>query len=392
MKGWMIGSLVGVLLLAGVARAEVRSDAHQEYAGEIWEFVQSESYNNWTVAAGKLEFDFAPPCDAGAKTYLNGVAAKNPSAPPYGSVVVTEHFADGQETPVAITICYRFKENYNSESNDFYWAHLLADGTVVKTVADKCPFSKRGFAAIVDDDRLWVFRTGTKELADFLRIGEPAKHVIQPAAGPAGMTIKSSDSETVAEYLTAKPGFVTKVEDGRLWVFVEGSDALAEFEASGEPAKHVIRPAAGPRGMTIKAADTQIIDAYLAAKPGFVTDVVDGRIWVFREGCEELDEYRANGEPAKHVICPSAGPGGMTLKAPDSETIAAYVSAAEGFETTIDEGRIWAFRAGTPDLKEFKKSGEPAKQVIRPAAGPMGMTVKAPDADTIDAYLRAVGS
>jgi hypothetical protein len=130
----------------------------------------------------------------------------------------------------------------------------------------------------------------------------------------------------------------------------------------------------------------------LTAKPGFVTEVVDGRVWVFREGCEELAEYRTNGEPAKHVIYPGAGPKGMTVKAPDSETVAAYVAAAEGFETTVDEGRIWAFRAGTPELEEFKKSGEPAKQVIRPAAGPMGMTVKGPDTDTIDAYLRAVSS
>ena len=42
---------------------------------------------------------------------------------------------------------------------------------------------------------------------------------------------------------------------------------------------------------------------------------------------------------------------------------------------------------GSPDLKEFKANGEPAKYVIRPAAGPLGATVKGPDTDTLDAYL-----
>ena len=93
-------------------------------------------------------------------------------------------------------------------------------------------------------------------------------------------------------------------------------------------------------------------------------------------------------ELAKHVIRPSAGPGGVTLKAPDTETILDYVAAADGFETVVEDGRIWAFRLGTPELDQFRKTGEPAKCVIRPSAGPMGMTVKAPDAETMDAYLR----
>ena len=90
MKGWVAGSLVGVISLAGLASAEVRSGAHEEYARKIWEFVQSHSYEDWSVAGDELDLDFAPPCDAGAKTYLNGKAAKDPSALPYGSVVAIE--------------------------------------------------------------------------------------------------------------------------------------------------------------------------------------------------------------------------------------------------------------------------------------------------------------
>jgi hypothetical protein len=63
----------------------------------------------------------------------------------------------------------------------------------------------------------------------------------------------------------AKEGFHTEVdEDGRLWVFRAGSDELKEFKAHGEPAKVVIRPGAGPGGVTIKSVDAEIIDEYLA--------------------------------------------------------------------------------------------------------------------------------
>jgi hypothetical protein len=63
-----------------------------------------------------------------------------------------------------------------------------------------------------------------------------------------------------------KPGFVTEVKDGRLWVFREGSKDLAEFRKHGELVKMVTRIGAGPNGMTIRAGDGKDIDDYLAAK------------------------------------------------------------------------------------------------------------------------------
>jgi hypothetical protein len=63
-----------------------------------------------------------------------------------------------------------------------------------------------------------------------------------------------------------KPGFYTEVKDGRLWVFKEGSKDLEEFKKHGEPAKQVTRIGGGPNGMTIKSSDATIIDEYLAAK------------------------------------------------------------------------------------------------------------------------------
>ena len=69
---------------------------------------------------------------------------------------------------------------------------------------------------------------------------------------------------TPASY--SKQGFVTDVKDGRLWVFREGSKDLAEYRQHGELTKMVTRIGAGPNGMTIRAGDAKDIDDYLAAK------------------------------------------------------------------------------------------------------------------------------
>ncbi|MDH4608667.1 hypothetical protein [Pseudomonas sp. BN102] len=56
-----------------------------------------------------------------------------------------------------------------------------------------------------------------------------------------------------------KPGFVTKVEDGRLWVFREGSQELMDFKANGEPAKQFTYVGTGTEGMTVKAVDEKAL-------------------------------------------------------------------------------------------------------------------------------------
>ena len=63
-----------------------------------------------------------------------------------------------------------------------------------------------------------------------------------------------------------KPGFKTEVKNGILWVFREGSDDLAEFEKSGEPAKNATSIGTGPNGLSIRSGDMDTIKAYLAAK------------------------------------------------------------------------------------------------------------------------------
>jgi uncharacterized protein (TIGR03000 family) len=63
------------------------------------------------------------------------------------------------------------------------------------------------------------------------------------------------------------------------------------------------------------------------SKPGFVTFVKDGRLWVFRVGSQALADYKKDGEPAKQVTLVGEGPEGMTLKGPDAETLDAYLKA-----------------------------------------------------------------
>ena len=81
-----------------------------------------------------------------------------------------------------------------------------------------------------------------------------------------GMTLKSNESDTITHYLIEKEGFAVTIEDGRLWVFADGSESHNSFLEHGEPAKCVVFPAAGPIGMTVKGADADVINAYLRSK------------------------------------------------------------------------------------------------------------------------------
>lgn len=60
-----------------------------------------------------------------------------------------------------------------------------------------------------------------------------------------------------------KPGFVTRQDDGRLWVFKSDSPALATLDKNGFPEKRALRIGAGPEGMTLVAPDDATIEAYL---------------------------------------------------------------------------------------------------------------------------------
>ncbi len=139
----------------------------------------------------------------------------------------------------------------------------------VETVAKADPFAKPGFYTEVDQDgRLWVFEEGSEDLKSFKEEGKPARQVRRPAAGPNGVTVISTEMETITAYIVAKPGFYTEIDqDGRLWVFEEDSDDLKRYKEEGKPARQVRRPAAGPLGITVISTEMETIDAYLAARP-----------------------------------------------------------------------------------------------------------------------------
>jgi hypothetical protein len=62
------------------------------------------------------------------------------------------------------------------------------------------PFAKPGFDTALVDGRVWIFRTGSKEAADFAKGLEPAKSVTRIGGGPEGRTVRAPDYETIDAY------------------------------------------------------------------------------------------------------------------------------------------------------------------------------------------------
>ncbi len=188
--------------------------------------------------------------------------------------------------------------------------------------------AKPGFATYAEEGRLWVFQAGSEGHKEFLASGEPAKSVTWIGAGPRGMSMRSDDADTLLSYLAAKPGFSTYVEDGRIWVFQTGSEGHQEYQRSGEPAKSVTWIGAGPRGVSLRSDSADALLSYVASKPGFRVFVEDERLWVFRDGSEALNEFLEFGEPAKSVTLIGVGPRGASLRGADRETLHAYLSTS----------------------------------------------------------------
>lgn len=178
-----------------------------------------------------------------------------------GSIAISEH-RNGDDL-FAISIYLKQKPGYSEKNRDWYWVHFLADGSVVSASPDKETHRKPGFVTWVDEGRLWIFELTSVEAADFVKSGDLAKSVTRIAAGPNGMTVRSADTETMDAYLTARDGFETFIVDGRLWVFRSGAEALAEFKQFGEPSRSVTRVGVGPNGLTVRSVDGATIDAYL---------------------------------------------------------------------------------------------------------------------------------
>jgi len=64
----------------------------------------------------------------------------------------------------------------------------------------------------------------------------------------------------MAAWKYGRPGFAVFMDDGRLWILREGSEDLATYLRVGEPAKSVTRIGVGPAGETIRSSDVETIN------------------------------------------------------------------------------------------------------------------------------------
>ena len=82
---------------------------------------------------------------------------------------------------------------------------LGADQDDLRDYADSWRFAAPGYIVVADEGRLWVFRAGSGDLAEFVAKGEPAKRVILIGAGPDGRTLMGSDTGTLEDYARSMP-------------------------------------------------------------------------------------------------------------------------------------------------------------------------------------------
>lgn len=84
------------------------------------------------------------------------------------------------------------------------------------------------------------------------------------AALMAGTALSAQANTATPTPQYDKAGYTTFSQDGRLWVFKEGSKELEEFKKTGEPVKQYTRIGEGPEGMTVKGASDEDLNSYLA--------------------------------------------------------------------------------------------------------------------------------
>ncbi|MHC4810793.1 MAG: hypothetical protein ACYTEV_10575 [Planctomycetota bacterium] len=252
----------------------------------------------------------------------------------------------------------------------------------------RTPWFDRGdFVSFLREDRLWVFDRASTSLQQFLRAGEPARSVTAVAAGPAGWTLRAPDERTLLSYLAHRDGYHVAADDTVVWVFEMGSPGMIAHLGGEEPATSTTLVGAGPRGRSLRSDDPDALLGYLAARPGFRSVGVDGRIWILREDDPAAETFRADGPPADAVAMVGVGPRGRTLMAPDRETILEWMAARPGFTAVARDGRIWIVDAdsetGSETAAAIRAGREPAHSVSMPGAGPRGTTVRAEDRGTL---------
>lgn len=265
------------------------------------------------------------------------------------------------------------------------------------------PYQRDGFVtrvtALGDSELLWVFREGSIEAREAAQGAEPPA-LLMPGAGPGGIDLQGPDEATLISYLRSET-FLTRTEESAegarsLWVFRKGSpEAQAEL-AGSEPSQRVTWEGAGPGGLDLHAVDVTTLHCFVNANLyDTMTEDLDGGfevLWVFPSGSRGAARYRAGLSPGSHIMMVGVGPGGENICAPDRATAIAFLGRRPGFVTMTEEiGEetllLWIFREGSAEAAAARAGMRPLRSVSRIGVGPAGISLRAPDVATLDAYM-----
>jgi len=313
---WLTLATLATLFVADPVPAFAQARDAREFAAAFWDYLHlpKHAYTNWSPANVDLKTLPGPDLSGPKKSYANREAEKGGKDFGYGSILVTEHYAADGQTLSLVVARYRIRAGYDPRFQDWYFVKYGPDGALIESSIDPLPAT----AAVSP---------------------EPKKVATKPVPMPQPTTTQPLPTVTLPLSAAgsgpfAKPGFITKEEDGRLWVFASGSKEWQEFQSAGELAKHTTLIGAGPTGMTLKAPDRLTALDYLSAVPGFaVFATPEDRLWVFHAASKEAQEYPTQGPPEKHLTRIGAGPLGLTIKSPDGATIDAYLEALKSSAT-----------------------------------------------------------
>jgi hypothetical protein len=116
-----------------------RPQTPAEFQQSFWKHITvTAPYREWTRFAADEE-DPRPvqkPHGPWVKTYINAVAAKNPSRLEYGSVIVNEEYDEDKTTLKAVSVMYCSKGS-DPAHYDWYWLKYTPDGKVIRAPADQ---------------------------------------------------------------------------------------------------------------------------------------------------------------------------------------------------------------------------------------------------------------
>jgi hypothetical protein len=126
-------------------------------------------------------------------------------------------------------------------------------------------------------------------------------------------------------------------------------------------------------------------------RPGFESFIEDERLWVFKHPSPQWSDFVKIGEPAKSVTWIGSGPDGMTIRGPDADTLLGYIGMTQGFKVIPVKGVVYVFRDPSDELDKYEDFGRMTTRVEMEGGGPNGSTIVSTDQATIDAYRHALG-